>query len=86
VKGIRTTPGDGLCWCHARFGLRAEAASDGICGRCAGRSPVSCLKAHTGERLAALDAAGAESGEIAAMLARIGELEAREIAARGEAT
>jgi len=77
VKGIKTSPGDGLCWCHARFGLRAEAANDGICGKCAGRSASSCLRVHTGERLRALDAAEAESGEIAQMLARIDELQGR---------
>jgi len=72
VKGLQVTPGDGQCWCHARFGLRAEAASDGLCGRCAGRSPSACLKAHTAERLKAIDAAEADLvKELAWMLVRI---------------
>jgi hypothetical protein len=52
--------GDGSCWCHASFGLHAEAANSGLCGKCKDRSATACLNAHTAERVKALEVAGAD--------------------------
>lgn len=61
--------GNGTCWCHARFGLAAEAADSGLCGRCKNRSPSACLRAHTAERVKELDAAGRDlAAEVAAVI------------------
>ena len=64
--------GDGSCWCHASFGLRAEAANSGLCGKCKDRSPTACLNAHTAERVKALETAkDALIEELSWMLVRI---------------
>jgi hypothetical protein len=58
--------GDGSCWCHASFGLAAEAANSGLCGKCKDRSPSACLNTHTAERVKALETA---SGDLAEQIA-----------------